>query len=293
VQKSLIGAVLLVLLSASAVQAQATRTWVSGVGDDANPCSRTAPCKTWAGAISKTATGGYIDALDDGGYGAVTITKSITLDGGGHLAGILTSSGSGIIVNAPGGNVVLRNLSVEGATGAANGIRIISAASVHIERVTIAHFEQNGILVASGATPRLFVSDTTIKNIANQGIYIQGGSATLNRVSTNGNGGTGVLAGQLANVTVKNSVSSGNETGYGAVYAATSRITIQDSLSANNSYGVLVIGGATAVLDRTTIVDSSVTAMYNDGTSNLVTFANNTFSGNAAPGVFTATATLR
>src|SRR5262245_5393718 len=85
---------------ASMAQAQATRTWVSGVGDDANPCSRTAPCKTWAGAISKTADCGEIDALDPGGYGAVTITKSITLDGTGTLASILNSGTTGVIVNA-------------------------------------------------------------------------------------------------------------------------------------------------------------------------------------------------
>src|SRR5438105_15149189 len=76
---------------ASFTQAQATRTWVSGVGDDVNPCSRTAPCKTFAGAISKTASPGEIDALDPGGYGAVTITKSITIDGAGTLASILAS----------------------------------------------------------------------------------------------------------------------------------------------------------------------------------------------------------
>src|SRR3954465_9941283 len=81
--------------------AQATRTWVSGVGDDVNPCSRTAPCKTFAGAISKTAVGGGINALDDGGYGAVTITKAITIDGGGHLASALAAGTNGIIVNAP------------------------------------------------------------------------------------------------------------------------------------------------------------------------------------------------
>src|SRR5438045_9124950 len=68
------------LAVASMAQAQATRTWVSGVGDDANPCSRTAPCKTFAGAISKTATDGEIDALDPGGFGAVTVTKAITSD---------------------------------------------------------------------------------------------------------------------------------------------------------------------------------------------------------------------
>src|SRR5947209_16024249 len=109
------------LACASAAQAQATRTWVSGVGDDANPCSRTAPCKTFAGAISKTADGGEIDCIDPGGFGAVTITKSITIDGGGTFASILAAGTTGINVNdsgsgAPGTKVVqLRNLSINGA----------------------------------------------------------------------------------------------------------------------------------------------------------------------------------
>src|SRR5947208_15397 len=111
---------------ASMAQAQATRTWVSGVGDDANPCSRTAPCKTFAGAISKTATGGEIDALDPGGFGAVTITKSITLDGttGAGFASILTSGTNGVIVNVttnPSTSVViLRHLYITGMRNCTN-----------------------------------------------------------------------------------------------------------------------------------------------------------------------------
>src|SRR6202008_1983048 len=99
--------------------AQATRTWVSGVGDDANPCSRTAPCKTFAGAISKTATGGEISVLDPGGFGAVTITKGITLNGTGTLAGILSAGVTGVIVNvstaAPNDTVIIRDISINGA----------------------------------------------------------------------------------------------------------------------------------------------------------------------------------
>src|SRR3990170_4978414 len=90
------------LMLAAPAQAQATRTWVSGVGDDVNPCSRTAPCKTFAGAISKTATGGEISVLDPGGYGAVTMTKAITINGDGTLASILASATNGIIVNGAG-----------------------------------------------------------------------------------------------------------------------------------------------------------------------------------------------
>src|SRR4051812_1700969 len=85
----------LALALVSLAQAQATRTWVSGVGDDANPCSRTAPCKTFAGAISKTAARGEISVLDPGGFGTVNITKAITLNGTGTLAGILASSTNG------------------------------------------------------------------------------------------------------------------------------------------------------------------------------------------------------
>src|SRR5882724_9458488 len=88
-----------VTLPVTSAYAQATRTWVSGVGDDANPCSRTAPCKTFAGAISKTAAGGEIDCLDPGGFGAVTITKPITLDCVGTLGSILASGTNAVIIN--------------------------------------------------------------------------------------------------------------------------------------------------------------------------------------------------
>src|SRR5882672_2975766 len=84
---------------ASAAHGQATRTWVSGVGDDVNPCSRTAPCKTFAGAMSKTAIGGEIDCLDSGGFGTVIITKSVTIDGTGVLGGILAALTTGININ--------------------------------------------------------------------------------------------------------------------------------------------------------------------------------------------------
>src|SRR6188472_4026685 len=121
-------------LASAPAHAQATRTWVSGVGDDANPCSRTAPCKTFAGAISKTAAGGEIDALDPAGFGAVTITKSITIDGTPFQAGVLASGTNGIIINAGANDVVvLRGLSVEGVSSALNGIRVMNAGAVFVE----------------------------------------------------------------------------------------------------------------------------------------------------------------
>src|ERR1051325_10801522 len=169
------------LAFASLAHAQATRTWVSGVGDDVNPCSRTAPCKTFAGAISKTAAGGEIDALDPGGFGAVTATKSITLDGttGAGFGSILSSGTNGVNVNdsataTPNTIIVtLRNLSINGAgtTLGLNGVNFTSGKAVHVEHCEIFNFSQNAINMAvnNGGGSFLTVEDTTIYNV-NQGI---------------------------------------------------------------------------------------------------------------------------
>src|SRR5437879_2104086 len=147
---AILGGILAIALNVMPAQAQATRTWVSGVGDDANPCSRTAPCKTFAGAISKTAGGGEIDALDPGGFGQVTITKSITLDGSGTFASILASVGSAIIINtgSPLDIVVIRGLSLQGGgsnSSPLNGINVIQAGAVYVENTAIEGFANTGI----------------------------------------------------------------------------------------------------------------------------------------------------
>jgi hypothetical protein len=173
--------VALLVGGSSLVQAQATRTWVSGVGDDANPCSRTAPCKTFAGAISKTATGGEINVLDPGGFGAVTITKSITISSEGFEAGVLVSGTNGVVVSAPtDAVVVLRGLDFEGLGTGLAGIKVLGAGSVQVERCTINNFTQLGIdfnpTAASASNSQLHVSNTTIRNcvgINSGGIYIR------------------------------------------------------------------------------------------------------------------------
>ena len=153
------------LALASLGHAQANRTWVSGVGDDANPCSRTAPCKTFAGAISKTAAGGEIDALDPGGFGPVVISKSITIDGTGVLAGILAPGSNGITINSKETTnlitVRLRGLSINGVGSGVNGINVMAANKVVIEDCVIDGFTKNGINVVAGA---VFVKNTAIRN---------------------------------------------------------------------------------------------------------------------------------
>lgn len=160
----------LMILGAATVYGQATRTWVSGVGDDANPCSRTAPCKTWAGAISKTAPGGEIDALDPGGFGALTITKAITLDGGGgQVASVLVAGTNGIVVAAGANDVVIiRNLRINGllnsGNGGLNGISFLSGKDLNIEDCVIFGFNTNGINISLSASATAHIVNSIIKN---------------------------------------------------------------------------------------------------------------------------------
>src|SRR5437764_11890925 len=153
------------VLGTTIMSAQATRTWVLGVGDDANPCSRTAPCKTFAGAISKTAAGGEIDALDPGGFGARTITKSITLDGGGgQVASVLVSGTNGIVVSAGANDVIiLRNLRINGIGSGINGIRFLAGKALSVENCDIFGFTNNGIDIATSGG-KVFVDHTTAIN---------------------------------------------------------------------------------------------------------------------------------
>jgi hypothetical protein len=195
-QLGLAAALITVLLaSASPAFGQATRTWVSGVGDDANPCSRTAPCRTWAGAISKTFTGGEINAIDPGAYGTVTITKSITIDGGGMFASALASSVNGVIINVPAGNVndpnqrvTLRNIAINGTgpIGAVGtntgliGVRIDSAKAVQIQDVRIANFAQHGIDLTPTATndTSLLLDGVTVAESFGNGLNLGSANAT-------------------------------------------------------------------------------------------------------------------
>ena len=150
---------------ASAAQAQASRTWVSGVGDDANPCSRTAPCKTFAGAISKTASNGEINCLDPGGFGAVTITKPIAIICDGVTGGILASLVNGIIVNVPnaGDRVHLEGLDIEGFSNGLNGVRIITGGRVTIRKCSIRRFTGNAVdLAGTIAGARVYIIDSQL-----------------------------------------------------------------------------------------------------------------------------------
>ncbi len=207
--------VAITLAVTSLAQAQATRTWVSGVGDDVNPCSRTAPCKTFAGAISKTARGGEISVLDPGGFGSVTITKSITIDGTGTMASILASGTTGIIINItdPADAVVrIRGLSINGAATGTHGIRILAAKKVFIEDTVIDGFKTHGINVETTSAAQVFVKSTTIRNNEGAGINVGSGESQvgISGVTVVYNG-TGLAAAGGAIISFKNNVIYGNK----------------------------------------------------------------------------------
>ena len=201
---------LVALLYAAPAQAQ-TRTWVSGVGNDANPCSRTAPCKTFAGAISKTAAGGEINCLDPGGFGAVTITKAITIACEGVTAGVVVPGTNGIIVNAGASdNVTLRGIDINGAGTGLNGIRFLAGKALIVDNCQIYEFTTHGIDVALGVSgSSLTVKDTRINRLGGVGIRVTttvGGVSlsadhvNISRVSS------GVEAAAGGNASVSNSI---------------------------------------------------------------------------------------
>ncbi len=260
--------VLIVCMSAGTVfaMAQATRTWVSGIGDDANPCSRTAPCKTLAGAISKTATGGEINVLDPGGFGAVTITKSITIDGGGVIGSILSSATNGIIINAPNSLVSIRNFSINGAgtTLGINGIRVLSVKKLNVENCVIANFSANGIDFNSTTAADIMITNTTIQN-ANIGISYVGPS------SSTGPAGFTVIDG----CHIQSITNAGISMGAGTA-------TVSNTVISGCGTGVESKTGATAHLSGN-VITNNATALKGPGT--ITSSKNNSVTGNAAQGV--------
>lgn len=187
--KTLALATLLLIVSTTA-RAQSTRTWVSGVGDDINTCGRKDPCRTFAGALAKTIAGGVISVLDSGGFGAVTITKAVTIENDGALASILTGAGSGVIINAGASDiVVLRGLTIEGNGEGAHGINFLNGLSLFVENCRINRVLQNGInFVPGDGESRLFVNNTTIHNnnfAQGGGILIKPANKAAARASLN------------------------------------------------------------------------------------------------------------
>ena len=286
--------------------AQATRTWVSGVGDDANPCSRTAPCKTFAGAISKTAAGGEISCIDPGGYGSVTITKSIAIICDNVEAGVLAPMTNGVTINAASTDTVfLSGLEINGAGSGVKGIRYLSAGAVQIHNSKIIKMQgSNGAVIsfAPSSFGNLTVSNTIIANNGNGatggGIeIIPTGSATWKvtlqnvRSEANANGGiridtAGTTGGNLSVVVEDSHVVAGRAgVTVNATTAGAASVMIVRSEIANNFGAAITANGANAIVrvSDSTITGNQSGVAYANGAA-IVSYNDNRLDANPAPG---------
>jgi hypothetical protein len=270
------------LLPGAPAHAQATRTWVSGVGDDANPCSRTAPCKTFAGAISKTAVNGEINCLDPGGFGAVTITKSITIDCHEVFASILNALTNGINIPFDSFNaadarktVRLRNINLNGADSGLVGIRITGGATIAAGVVIVEDCLIDGNFGGSArgvsderiAGGKLFVSNTTVRNNGGAGIFVVPGNGTV--------GGQQIDA-AFDNVRIHNS-------GSGLAVRSAGKVMVNRSVFSGNSQAGFAVGGALPLAETSVsngTISNNVTGVSNSGVA-IIRLSNNDISFNA------------
>lgn len=300
--------VLAAVLMAAAFPAfsQATRTWVSGIGDDVNPCSRTAPCKTFAGAISKTARGGIINLIDNGAYGTLTITKPVTIDGSRLHAGVLASATNGIIINIPAGEldrrVVLRGLSIDGAgngldpvspsTSGLKGIRVLAADAVLIENLDIQNFLDAGIEVATAGSVNVTLRDVRIVRIDGPGVTVQtsAGTASLDaRGVTVTDSEHGILAGNNSKVLATGVHVQGARIAAFAAQPAVGTVgaadlSVESSVASNGVTGVLASGADSRVTLASTAITGNATGLVSASGGVIASYGDNRIADNGTNG---------
>ena len=290
---------LLVAAFATVARGQATRTWVSGVGDDANPCSRTAPCKTFAGAISKTADKGEISVLDPGGFGVVTITKGITINGTGTLAGILSAGSPAAVtvndVNAAVPNssvVILRDISMNGAGTGTSGVRYLSGKTVMVDHCSIYGMTSRGIDVSKTADGNLKVIDTVIENVGEDGVHATTSAGTIigilekTRIMNCGQDGVESVSNNRLAITNSQIFKVGAA---GVSTSGTnSLVNLDDALVAQcDVVGVRSSAGSEIHLSDSIVLNNPTGLLQNGGL--IVSFQGNSLIGNTTPGAFSST----
>ena len=297
-----------VMITATPAQAQATRTWVSGVGDDVNPCSRTAPCKTFAGAISKTATNGEISCLDPGGFGAVTITKSISIVCDYTNGGILAASTTGVLVNTPANSIVtLKGLNIECAATGIHGIRILgSGVIVHVHKAQVRNCRGGGSGITVNSTSGLtdlYVADSYITDNGTSAVtggitLTPSGTAnvnlTVNRVQLENNS-SGIRAnssgtsGFIRGIVRDSLVSGSGFTGIEATTTASVTSLMVDRVAiVNNTTGMSTNGAQAQLLVKTSSVTANDTGLLVTSGA-IFSYKDNSVNGNlVADGAFTS-----
>ena len=267
------------------------RSWVSTNGDDKKPCSRQEPCKTFAGAITKTNAGGEIIALDSGGYGPITITKSITIDGAGVYAGInstSTDNQTAISIDAHTDDiVVLRGLTLNGGQSPFYGISIVKAGSVFVEGCTISGFA-TGVL---SLTDPVFIKDSIIRGNGT-GVAPSGGTLEHCRIEKNQTGL--IMVDGSSPVTISNSVLSGNESGVDVATSNTNTfLTIErcviTGIRPSGTIAGIAAGNSARIHVSETVVANYDVGLSHVGGGKIISFGNNRLVHNNTDGAFTST----
>jgi hypothetical protein len=291
-------AVLILLVATKTAHAQASRTWVSGVGDDANVCSRTAPCRTFAGALAVTNAGGEISVLDTGSFGTVTINKSITISNDGvGIAGVLASGVTGITIDAAATDrVVLRGLEIEGLGTGLSGIKVLSASVVHVENCTIHGFTQWGIdfvpSAATVSTSQLHVSNTILRDnlgVSSGGIRVKAGTNVTAVGSIENtqlrNNAFGLRVEDNSKVTAKMTTAAASTfSGFIAVSATIpATLNLDSCVTTGNFIGIKADGFNAAVRITNCTIAGNTNGLTTTGGSHIFSFGNNPNADSGVP----------
>ena len=276
-------------------------SYVASTGSDANSCIRSAPCATYMRAFAQTQVGGIIHAVDAGAYGALVITHSITIDGGGISSPLLaggavffTTTNAPFYINAGATDIVtIENMTMGGNHGMfPGGINVNAVGTLHVQNCLLTGYHDFGInFHATGA--ELQLKDVTITDMpAGTGVYVSNARASLDHVAIHSTQAGVISAGSSA-VSITHSTANGNAEAFAAGYGPTAGIHIDDCLMTNNEWAVVVANGAKAYVGRSSLFNNTISALFNDGSSFLYSFGTNQLIGNAVDGLFTATVSLK
>jgi hypothetical protein len=291
---SLLAAVVLgAALTAVPARAQSIRTFVSGHGSDANPCTLGSPCRTFAQAFAVTAPGGEINALDPAGYGPVLITHAISIEGHGVASVTPGSGGIGFNIGAGTGDAIsLRGLIIDGQGSANHAVNLMTGSSLTVDRCVIRNIAQSGIDFTPSAAANLLVSNTLLDHAGDGILVVPTGSGTVtvavSNVVMNNGAGDGILVNGLSstgpiNATVSESVATGNAQG-GVVIAAaasTTSVALSHSVVANNTTGLEAMGQGATLRVAQTVVTGNTNGWVVPNNGNVLSYGNNFIDGNS------------
>jgi hypothetical protein len=273
------------LLLASSAFAQATRTWISGYGDDANPCSRTAPCATLAGTLPKTAVGGEVNVLDTTSLGEATITRSVSIIAAREVVGAMDEpSVTGLTINAPNGIVTLRGLTFEANQSGVSGVRVVDAAVVRLEGCRLNGFTADAVDARVSDGGLVFIDRTTVHGSLGAGLAVSSAGAPVRVVASESSftgNQYGLLVGPRALLTVHEGVLTGNSAaGVRTVTdGGVAEVNVEGAQLTDNGLGVEALDGTVIRLSNANVMGNATSPTHVTGSGLVHSFGNNRIVG--------------